>query len=61
MTSRSGAFICRSSMRTIERSYMRFDGVSCFDTGHAINLEEPDAFNRAAGVFLHAFGLDRWR
>jgi len=28
--------------------------------GHAINLEEPEAFNRAVGDFLHAVELGRW-
>jgi pimeloyl-ACP methyl ester carboxylesterase len=29
-------------------------------TGHAINLEEPDGFNRAVGDFLHAVDLGKW-
>jgi len=28
--------------------------------GHAINLEEPEAFNRAVGDLLHAVELGRW-
>lgn len=28
--------------------------------GHAINLDEPKAFNRAIGEFLHAVELGRW-
>jgi pimeloyl-ACP methyl ester carboxylesterase len=29
-------------------------------TGHTINLEEPDAFNRAVADFLAQVGADRW-
>ena len=29
-------------------------------SGHTINLEEPEAFNRAVGDFLHAAELERW-
>ena len=29
-------------------------------TGHAINLEEPDLFNRTVGDFLSAVDLDNW-
>ena len=29
-------------------------------TGHAINLEEPDLFNRTVGDFLSAVEIDRW-
>jgi pimeloyl-ACP methyl ester carboxylesterase len=28
--------------------------------GHAINLEEPDGFNRAVGDFLHTVECGRW-
>ena len=28
--------------------------------GHAINLEEPDAFNRHLDAFLHAVELGKW-
>jgi pimeloyl-ACP methyl ester carboxylesterase len=30
-------------------------------TGHAVNLEEPDAFNRAVLDFLTAADAGRWR
>ena len=33
----------------------------CPDSGHAINLEEPAAFNRAVGEFLNAVEHKRWR
>lgn len=29
-------------------------------TGHAINLEEPDAFNAALAQFFHAVEAGRW-
>jgi len=29
-------------------------------TGHVVNLEEPDSFNRALLEFLHAVELNRW-
>jgi pimeloyl-ACP methyl ester carboxylesterase len=29
-------------------------------TGHTMNLEEPDFFNRAVGDFLAAVELDSW-
>jgi pimeloyl-ACP methyl ester carboxylesterase len=29
-------------------------------TGHTINLEEPDAFNRAVADFLAQVGAGRW-
>ena len=29
-------------------------------TGHAVNLEEPDLFNRTVGDFLSAVEIDRW-
>lgn len=30
------------------------------NTGHTLNLEEPDAFNRHLGEFLHAVDVGRW-
>jgi pimeloyl-ACP methyl ester carboxylesterase len=33
----------------------------CPDSGHAINLEEPAAFNRTVGDFLSAVEHGRWR
>lgn len=33
----------------------------CPNTGHAINLEEPDAFNREVGSFLAAVERGSWR
>ncbi len=42
--------------RTIPRS-----GLSVFPkSGHAINLEEPDLFNRTIADFLSAVEIDRW-
>ena len=33
----------------------------CPNSGHAIHLEEPDAFNRNLGGFFHAVERGRWR
>ena len=33
----------------------------CPNSGHAIHLEEPDAFNRNLGEFFHAVERGRWR
>jgi len=33
----------------------------CPNSGHAIHLEEPDAFNRNAGEFFQAVERGRWR
>ena len=36
-------------------------GLSCFpQSGHAINLEEPDLFNRTVLDFLTAVEAERW-
>jgi pimeloyl-ACP methyl ester carboxylesterase len=36
-------------------------GLAVFpQSGHAINLEEPDLFNRTVSDFLNAVEADRW-
>ena len=40
---------------------IRRSGMAVFPrSGHAINLEEPDLFNRTASDFLSAVEIDRW-
>jgi hypothetical protein len=31
------------------------------NTGHAVNLEEPDLFNRSCGEFFHQVESGRWQ
>ncbi len=43
--------------RTIQTSAL----VVLPNTGHAINLEEPELFNRHVGDFLHSVDIGAWR
>jgi pimeloyl-ACP methyl ester carboxylesterase len=54
-------FPCLEPALLLKRTIMTAALVVVPNTGHAINLEEPEQFNRHVGDFLHSVDSGTWR
>ena len=54
-------FPCLEPALLLKRTIMTSALVVLPNCGHAINLEEPDLFNRQLGDFLHSVDIGAWR
>ena len=54
-------FACLEPALLLKRTILTAGLVVMPNTGHAINLEEPAAFNHHIGDFLHAVDTGAWR